>query len=88
MRMQGFEPQREHTHQRPPAVRMCLLSSTLVTSTAESQVHWGVVQVRAQDTPSVILAVAARGGASLQAAWAFLRMCELISARSATCILQ
>jgi hypothetical protein len=29
--------------------------------------------VRAQDTPSVILGVAHRGGPSLQAAWAFLR---------------
>ena len=32
-------------------------------------------EVRAQDTPSVILGVAQRGGASLQAAWAFLRTC-------------
>lgn len=29
--------------------------------------------VRAQDTPTVILGVASRGGKSLQAAWAFLR---------------
>jgi hypothetical protein len=32
-------------------------------------------QVRAQDTTSVILGVAQRGGASLQAAWTFLRTC-------------
>lgn len=30
-------------------------------------------EVRAQDTPSLILGVAQRGGASLQAAWSFLR---------------
>ena len=34
-----------------------------------------LAQVRAQDTTSVILGVAARGGASLQAAWTFVRTC-------------
>ena len=38
---------------------------------------WGPMQVRAQDTPLVILRVAQRGGASLQAAWTFLRMCGI-----------
>lgn len=42
-------------------------------------------EVRAQDTPSVILGVAQRGGASLQAAWAFLRTCVDLSLTSESC---
>ena len=39
----------------------------------------GAMQVRAQDTPLVILRVAQRGGASLQAAWTFLRTCGTLA---------
>ena len=51
------------TYARDPA----LIKATLAYALAP--------EVRAQDTPALILGVAHRGGPSLQAAWAFLRMC-------------